>query len=86
LPGSRPGSRTCCGHWSRGPPRIPIETREHQTTGTITGRVSFAGTVPPATKRKLIEDPACAAMHKDGLEIQKLLVKDGKVAAPSRPS
>jgi hypothetical protein len=47
--------------------------------GTITGRVSYTGTVPPAVRRKLIEDPTCAAMHKDGLEIQKVRVRDGNL-------
>jgi hypothetical protein len=49
-------------------------------TATITGRVSYAGTVPAPVKRKLIEDPACAAMHKDGMDIQRILVKDGSLA------
>jgi len=48
--------------------------------GTVTGRISFTGTVPQAVRRKLIEDPTCAALHKDGLEIQSLRVKDGNVA------
>jgi hypothetical protein len=48
--------------------------------GTVTGRISFKGTVPPAQKRELMEDPTCASMHKGGLEIQKLLVKGEGVA------
>ncbi len=48
--------------------------------GTLTGKVYFTGTVPPAQKRKLIEDPTCAAMHKDGLELQSVRVKDDGVA------
>jgi hypothetical protein len=48
--------------------------------GTVTGKISFTGTVPPAEKRKLIEDSTCAAMHKDGLEIPSVRVKDGSVA------
>jgi hypothetical protein len=48
--------------------------------GTVTGKISFTGTVPPAEKRKLIEDPVCAAMHKDGLELQSVRVKDDGVA------
>lgn len=48
--------------------------------GTVTGRISFSGTVPPAEKRKLVEDPTCDAMHKDGLEIQRVRVKDGGLA------
>ena len=48
--------------------------------GTVTGKISFTGTVPPAEKRELIEDPTCAAMHKGGLELQSVRVKDGGVA------
>jgi len=48
--------------------------------GTVTGKISFTGTVPPAEKRKLVEDPTCAAMHKDGLELQSVRVKDEGVA------
>jgi hypothetical protein len=48
--------------------------------GTVTGKISFTGTVPPAVKRKLIEDSTCAAMHKDGLELQSIRVKDNGVA------
>ena len=48
--------------------------------GTITGRISFTGTVPPAKLRKLIEDPTCAALHKEGLDVQSLRVKAGGVA------
>ena len=48
--------------------------------GSVTGRISFTGTVPGAVKRKLIEDPNCAALHENGLEIQNLRVRDGSVA------
>ena len=48
--------------------------------GTVTGKISFAGTVPPAVRRRLIEDPNCDAMHKQGLEVQSVRVKDGGVA------
>jgi hypothetical protein len=49
-------------------------------SGSITGKVSFAGTVPPAEKVKTSADPKCAAMHKEGLEKQTVLVKDGGLA------
>jgi plastocyanin len=49
-------------------------------TGSITGKVSFAGTVPAAEKVKVAADPKCAAMHKDGLEKQPVMVKDGGLA------
>jgi hypothetical protein len=45
--------------------------------GSITGKVSFEGTVPAAEKVKLSADPKCAAMHKDGLERSAIHVKDG---------
>lgn len=49
-------------------------------TGSIAGKVTFAGTVPPAEKVKTSADPKCAAMHKDGLEKQSVVVKDGGLA------
>ncbi len=49
-------------------------------SGTITGKISFAGTVPPVQKVKLTADPKCAAMHKTGLERRTVRVKDGGVA------
>jgi plastocyanin len=49
-------------------------------SGSISGKVTFDGTVPPAEKVKLSADPKCAAMHKDGLERQALHVKDGGLA------
>ena len=52
------------------------------TTGheTISGKVTFDGTVPPAEKIKLSADPKCAEMHKDGMEKQPIQVKDGGLA------
>ena len=49
-------------------------------TGSITGKVTYAGAVPPAEKVKTSADPKCAAMHKDGLEKQPIMVKDGGLA------
>jgi plastocyanin len=48
--------------------------------GMVTGKISFTGMVPSAEKRKLIEDFTCAALHKDGLELQRVRVKDGGLA------
>jgi hypothetical protein len=48
--------------------------------GTVTGKISYTGTVPPAVKRKLIEDATCAAIHPDGLEVRSIRVKDGGLA------
>ena len=47
---------------------------------TISGKVTFEGTVPPAEKIKLSADPKCAEMHKDGMEKQPIQVKDGGLA------
>jgi hypothetical protein len=49
-------------------------------TASIAGKVSFAGTVPPADKVKLNADPKCAEMHKGGLEKQPIHVKEGGLA------
>jgi Carboxypeptidase regulatory-like domain len=49
-------------------------------SGSITGKVTYAGAVPPAEKVKTSADPKCAAMHKDGLEKQTIVVKDGGLA------
>jgi hypothetical protein len=49
-------------------------------TGSISGKVSFEGTVPPAEKVKVTADPVCQAAHKEGLEKQAILVKDGGLA------
>jgi polysaccharide lyase family 4-like protein len=47
---------------------------------SISGKVSFTGTVPPAEKIKLSADPKCVEMHKEGLEKQPIKVKDGGLA------
>jgi hypothetical protein len=49
-------------------------------TASISGKVTFDGTVTPPEKVKLSADPKCAAMHKEGLERQPVKVKDGGVA------
>src|SRR5262245_23796554 len=56
------------------------EPAPKEAAGRVTGRISYAGAVPPATRRQLVEDPTCAAIHKDGLEIQTIRVKDGGLA------
>jgi hypothetical protein len=48
--------------------------------GTITGKVSFAGTAPAAEKVKVAADPKCQSMHPQGLEKQTVQVKDGGLA------
>lgn len=48
---------------------------------SISGKVTFDGTVPPAEKVKVSADPVCQAAHKDApLEKQAILVKDGGLA------
>lgn len=49
-------------------------------SGSITGKVSYDGSVPAADKVKLTADPKCAAMHKDGLERQTIKVTNGGLA------
>jgi len=49
-------------------------------TGSIAGKIGYTGSVPAAEKVKLSADPKCLAMHKDGLEKQSILVKDGGLA------
>jgi hypothetical protein len=48
--------------------------------GTISGKVSFAGTAPAAEKVKVAADPKCQSMHPQGLEKQTVQVKDGGLA------
>jgi plastocyanin len=47
---------------------------------SISGKVTFAGTVPPAEKVKLSADPKCVELNKGGLEKQPIRVKDGGLA------
>lgn len=49
-------------------------------TGSITGKISFEGTVPPGEKVKLSADPKCQQMHPQGMERRAIQVKDGGLA------
>lgn len=49
-------------------------------SGGIAGKVSFSGVVPPPQKVKLSADPACEALHKEGLQRQPIRTKAGGVA------
>jgi hypothetical protein len=49
-------------------------------SGTIAGKVSFSGAPPEPQRVKLSADPKCAAMHKGGLELRPLKMKDGGLA------
>jgi plastocyanin len=48
-------------------------------TGTVTGVISFAGTVPPAKKIDTAADPICGQKNPN-LMTEDTLVKDGKLA------
>jgi hypothetical protein len=49
-------------------------------TASISGKVSFEGTVPAPEKIRVSADPVCQEAHKNGLEKQAVLVKDGGLA------
>ena len=49
-------------------------------SATLSGKVTFEGTVPPPEKIKLSADPKCVEMHKEGMEKQPIKVKDGGLA------
>jgi len=49
-------------------------------TGSISGKVTFAGTAPAPEKIKTTADPKCHEMHKDGLVRNTVELKDGGVA------
>jgi plastocyanin len=54
---------------------------DHAATGTIDGRVRFAGTAPaPHTVPGIASDPTCIAAHPGGLAIQDVRVEDGRLA------
>lgn len=48
--------------------------------GTLSGKVSFAGTAPAPEKVKVAADPKCQSMHPQGLLKQTVQVKDGGLA------
>lgn len=49
-------------------------------SGAIAGTISFTGSPPPPKKVKLTADPMCAAIHKNGLDIQPVRVTGGGLA------
>jgi hypothetical protein len=49
-------------------------------SGSISGKVTYAGTAPAPEKIKTSADPKCHEMHKDGLERQTVELKDGGLA------
>lgn len=48
--------------------------------GSISGKVTFAGTAPAPEKIKTTADPKCHEMHKEGLVRNTVELKDGGVA------
>jgi plastocyanin len=74
---------------TQAPPPVPAGGAAPPTAGgaapaagnaSISGKITFDGTVPPAEKVKLSADPKCAEMHKEGMEKQPIMVKDGGLA------
>jgi plastocyanin len=49
-------------------------------SGSISGKVTYAGTAPAPEKIKTTADPKCHEMHKEGLQRQTVEVKDGGLA------
>ena len=61
-------------------PAAAVTSAGDTGSGAIAGKVSFSGTTPPPQRLKLSADPKCAAIHKEGLELQPVKVKDGGLA------
>jgi hypothetical protein len=85
--GALPFLAVACGGGGEAPQQAPAggaakPAAAAATTGTasVSGKVSFEGTPPPAEKVKLSADAKCVEMHKDGLERQPIKVKDGGLA------
>src|SRR5690606_31195931 len=45
--------------------------------GKVSGKATFSGTPPPASKLKMDADPVCAAAHPDGATSEDIVVGDG---------
>src|SRR5690348_15896647 len=50
---------------------------DQATAGTISGKIAFEGAVPKLASIQMSSDPACATAHKDPVEPQTYVVKDG---------
>ena len=50
---------------------------DQATAGTISGKIAFEGAVPKLASIQMSSDPACASAHKDPVEPQTYVVKDG---------
>jgi plastocyanin len=49
-------------------------------TASVSGKVSFEGTVPPPVKLQVSSDAACQALHPQGLERRAIVVEGGGLA------
>ena len=63
-------------------PESPAAASEGQkvdpsTAGTISGKIAIEGDVPKLAPIQMSSDPACASAHKDPVEPQTYVVKDG---------
>jgi hypothetical protein len=58
-------------------PRPDARRVDVATAGTITGRISFEGTVPQNPPIRLDSDPACATQHPNGLPVETIVVNNG---------
>ncbi|HTI40156.1 MAG TPA: carboxypeptidase regulatory-like domain-containing protein [Vicinamibacterales bacterium] len=50
---------------------------DQATAGTISGTISFAGEAPRLPAIQMASDPTCASAHKDPVQPQTYVVKDG---------
>jgi hypothetical protein len=50
---------------------------DNGTAGSIGGKVLIEGTVPANAQIRMASDPACAEAHKDAVDSQTFVVKDG---------
>jgi hypothetical protein len=60
---------------------LPVELKrvDPTTAGTITGTVRFEGTPPPRYAIDLSGNPECAALHREPVYSEDLVVNDGRV-------
>ena len=78
------GSIAACGSDANrsAPPSSPAAAPEAKkideaATGSIAGRVTIEGTVPPNTPIAMSSDPTCASANKNGAQTETFVVKDG---------
>src|SRR5271165_4187672 len=59
----------------KAPPAKPVWFRvDPATAGVLNGRIEFTGKKPHPKRIDVSEDPLCAAMHKNGLYDESLVV------------